>query len=329
MNKTFLYKQNTTNQQDTVKLLSKDSLQPSMNIELLKSSLNKTNAKEDSIIKMIRQGYDATSYYFVQTEKTAPLKNYFLNPNYFSEHNQISSTELKRDELKHNLSEQVRFKQTDYLLLVLLFLASLIAFVRFSTHNYIKRISASVFSFAYSRTLYNERTKLLFVKDFILQIVFFISAGILAVHLALYFHLQDKTAIKPQVYIWYPLIIFSLVFMYRIFIRILGVLTYTSDIVSEYLYYFSNTLKFLGIFNVIVLFALLFGAQSAQIYIIYLSFFIYISLYIIRIYKIIFEFLTNRFSLFYFILYFCALEIVPIMMFIKQILMQSGTDFVF
>ncbi|MCF6241445.1 MAG: DUF4271 domain-containing protein [Bacteroidales bacterium] len=329
MNKTFLYQENSTNQQDTVKPLNKDSLKHKVNIEFLKGSRNKSDTHQDSLIKMIRQGYDATSYYFVQTKKTAPLKDYFLNPQYFSEQNQISTTELKSDSLNSEFPEKFTFKQSDVLLLVLLFLASLIAFVRFSTHNYIKQITASVFSFAYSRTLFNERSKLLFVKDFILQFVFFISAGILAIHFSLYFHWLDENEITLKLYIWYPLIIFFIIFIYRVFIRILGELTYTSVIVSEYLYYFGNSLKFLGIFNVIVLFALLFGVASAQIYMIYLSFFVYISLYLIRLYKIFFDFLANRFSLFYFILYFCALEIVPIIMLIKQISVESGTNFVF
>ncbi len=328
MTKNFLYIRNPSNQQDSLKPVKNDSLKQSMSIELLKGKLKKADT-QDSLIQMIRQGYDATSYYFVQSKKTAPIKDYFLNPKYFSETQKISGTEIPSQNSAIYSSENFRLKQSDVLLLVLLFLASLIAFVRFSTHNYIKRITASVFSFAYSRTLYNERTKLLFIKDFVLQIVFFISAGILAIQFALHFQVLDKSELSTQIYVLTPVLIFSLIFMYGIFIRILGLLTYTSNIVSEYLYYFSNSLKFLGIFNVIILFALLFGAQSAQIYLIYLSFFVYLSLYAIRVYKIIFDFLINRFSLFYFVLYFCALEIVPIIMLLKQISIQTGINFVF
>jgi hypothetical protein len=315
--------QNTVNQQDSL-ANNNDSLKQSLDAKFSHSALKEPYGKQDSIIQQITQGYDATSYYYVQSENTAPIADYFLNPNYFPVHHaEIIS------ETKNNLSNEFALKQTDVLLLVLLGLASLIAYVRFSTHDYIKRITVSVFSFAYSRTLYNERTKLLFVKDFILQIVFFISSGILALHFAFYFHLIDDNKAGAREYFLFPLIIFGFILFYRIFIRFLGVLTNSEGIVLEYLYYFSNSLKFLGIFNVIVLFALLFGTQSFQFYLIYLSFFVYISLYLIRVYKIFFDFLSNRFSLFYFILYFCALEIVPIMMLIKQISILSGTKFVF
>ncbi len=325
----FSYIQNIANKQVSLASTSNDSLRQSSGTKFLNSDLKKINSEQDSIIQQISQGYDATSYYYVQSENTAPIADYFLNPNYFPAHHTEIISETKNRENIGISSNEFALKQTDVLLLVLLGLASLIAYVRFSTHDYIKRITVSVFSFAYLRTLYNERIKLLFVKDFILQIVFFISSGILALHFAFYFHLIDDSKAGAREYFLFPLVIFGFILFYRIFIRFLGVLTNSERIVFEYLYYFSNSLKFLGIFNVIVLFALLFGTQSFQNYLIYLSFLVYISLYLIRVYKIFFDFLSNRFSLFYFILYFCALEIVPIMMLIKQISILSGTEFVF
>lgn len=330
MNKNFLYNKSFSNQQDsTDNRIGDDSLKKHLNIEVLKSKLKKSDTGKDSLVQMINQGYDATSYYFAQSKESAPLKDYFLNPLYFSERNQRTSTEHKNESLALSKSGKFSLNQSDVLLLVLLLLASLIAFVRFSTHNYINRIVASVFSFAYSRTLYNERNKLLLVKDFVLQIVFFVSAGILLVQIMDYFHLFDEKEISSQMYYFAPVIIFLFVISYRIFVRILGALTYTSGLVSEYLYYFSNSLKFLGIFNVIVLFALLFGTPSLQVFIIYASFFVYVSIYLLRIYKIILDFLSNRFSLFYLILYFCALEIVPIIMLIKQISNNTSINFLF
>jgi hypothetical protein len=322
------YIQNVANKQVSLISSSNDSLKQSSDTELLNSGLKEVK-REQGIIHRISEGYDATSYYYVQSSNTAPIADYFLNPNYFPLRRTEITSETKNSENYGISSNKFALKQSDVLLLVLLGLAALIAYVRFSTHDYIKRITLSVFSFAYVRTLYNDRTKLLFVKDFILQIVFYISSGIFAIHLAFYFHLIDDNKAAAAMYFIFPLIIFGFILFYRIFIWFLGVLTNSEKIVFEYLYYFGNSLKFLGIFNVIVLFALLFGTQSFQIYLIYLSFFVYISLYFIRLYKIFLDFLSNRFSLFYFILYFCALEIVPIMILIKQISILSGTEFVF
>lgn len=326
----FSYFKNSVNiRQDTSALTSNvDSLKLSLNANFSDSSFL-INKKEANIIQKIKQGYDATSYYYQQSDSFAPIAGYFLNPDYFPQHyTEISGQSLKAEN-SLNLSNEFKLKQSDALLLILLGLAALIAYVRFSTYGLIKRISISVFSFAYSRTLYNEHTKLLFFKNIILQTVFYISSGILLVHLGLHFHFFNETAVSLSTYLLAILIILTLIVFYKVLVWLLGILSDSKEIVLEYLYYINNSLKFLGLFNVIVLFVLLFGVSYFQIYLVYIIFLIYLIVYVIRVYKIFYEFFRNRFSLFYLILYFCALEIVPIMMLIKHITILSATEFVY
>jgi len=311
-----------SNQQDTV-IAQNDSLENNTVSKLLNLNKKKT-AEKDSIVKLIEQGYDATSFFYVTWEKDATPTNTFLNPAIFKKAKTFKE-QVTPDNLTNN-NQQMPFKEADILLLVLLMLVSLVAYVRISTKDYIKKITASVFNFAYLRTLFNERTKLMWIKDAILLLIFYVSAGILTDSLVktLGFSFPETDI---NIAISTTVIIFLLIFFYQLIVRILGYLSFTSRIVAEYLFYFNNLLKFLGIFNLIILFALIFGPEYSKIYLAYIIFFTYIIIYTLRVYKIFSDFLVNRFSLFYFILYFCALEIVPIMMLIKLFSTITGTKF--
>ena len=309
-----IYKIKNIVQNDTTEIVSDNT-----NVQ------NTTQQSEptDSFIRLIQQGYDATSYYYANSQKNAPLQNNFLNPAIFK----INTTNKQKQTLP--LAEKTHglvFKETDILLLVSLILISGLAYIRISTKNYIKKLIASVFSFVYSRTLYNEHTKLLWIKDFVLLVVFYAGAGILATQILKDFYPEsNKTGI--DLYYLTPIIILGINLIYQFVVKIIGVLSGTSKLVSEYLFYFNNSLKFLGVFNLVVIFPLIFGPQESKIYIIYFIFFTYITTYLLRVYKILLDFLSNRFSLFYYILYFCALEIVPIMMLIKLFSTIVGTKF--
>ncbi len=308
-----------TVQQDTInnsayKSLTDSIVQNDTNSLFLKP---KNFLKEDAFIKKIKKDFDATSYYYSNNTQEVPIAPYFLNPKLFSV-NKLSKQDINTVSSNDKSANNFSFKQSDILLFLLLFLASLLAYIRINTNYYIRQISVSVFSFAYSRTLFNERTKLFLFYDVLLLLVNFFTSGILIQMLLSYFGYKNSAIPDFLSIIYTALLVIILFSIYQILVRFIGMLSNNANIISEYLFYFNNSLKFLGIFNLIVVFILLYTTENLRILVIYFIFFVYISVYFIRIYKIFLDFLRNRFSLFYFILYFCALEIIPIMILLKH-----------
>ena len=308
-----------TVQQDTLSNKSSKSLMDTI-VQKDTNSLFQTlksPVKEDAFIKKINQDYDATGYYYVNSTKEVPVTPYFLNPEIFSVSKQTKQ-EVDTVSSSSKSADNFTLKQSDVLLFVLLILASLIAYVRIKTHEYIRKISISVFSFPYSRTLFNEHTKLFLIYDFLLLTVYYLTSGILIQMLLFYYGYGDSAIPGFKLIIYTSGFVFAVLLSYQILVRFLGEISNTRNIVSEYLFYLNNSLKFSGIFNLIVVFILLYSSENFGIFLIYLTFFLYLTLYVIRVYKIFFDFLRNQFSLFYFILYFCALEIIPVMILLKH-----------
>ena len=311
------YSSQTTNIQENSTVLQKDSLLKKE--EIITINQKTQSPKKTNILQLIEDGYDATSYYYTNWQKHVPLSNIFL------QHKALyKTTTVQKEPVKTQKVNNTFFKESDILLLILLLLLGLIAYVKVNTKDYIKKISTSVISFAYSRTLQNEHTKIYLLKDWILLFTFYISSGVLIVQVLSYFNIDLQYSNKILSYFYISAIVFGLSNIYQIIIRLVSMLSFNVKPVLEYLFYFNNLLKFLGIFQIIILSALLYAPENSRIYFIYLIIFTYLIISLLRIYKIFYDFLTNQFSLIYFILYFCALEIVPIMVLAKTIIKLLG-----
>lgn len=205
----------------------------------------------------------------------------------------------------------------DGLFFILLFLLVLIAFVKISGKNYFRRISTSLVNYSYSNSFFKEKNLAHSLFNIILLIVFFISFSIFISVLVQYFKLSFSNDNR-----WFYLFIFfvatvSIVILHTLIYIILGFLTKNSIIASQYLFFFFNLLRVLAVLIVILLFGSVFSISIAKTVFIYFSFFVLIIALFIRMYRIILIFFDNRFPLYYMILYFCALEIVPTLLFIK------------
>lgn len=320
MSKKVSYVQQNNSQTDTIK--QSDTTGKSENFEKTFSRdmfLDKSQENEkNSLVKKIEDGYDATSYIYSVSGEAIPLTDNFLNPAYFNELSTANksrklSTATNNKSIKPYSDTGFGIDEYDFLLFGLIVLLALISFVKVSGKSYLQRIMSSILSFSYSHMLYNERNKLFQLNDLVLLFVFHISAGLLLVSIAEYFSITIATDNKFLIYLGCIGIAFVFIHTYKLILRFIGGFLLHYKVVSEHLFYVNNILKFLGILNVIVLFGILFAPENSKALFIFTIIFLYIIAYIIRVFKIISDFLTNQFSLFYLILYFCALEIVPIM----------------
>ena len=308
----YLPQRNT--QTDTIKQSDttgkKDNFKEAFSRDMLSNKA--LEKKKDTLVVKIEEGYDATSYIYSLSGEPVPLTDHFLNPAYFKEF--ITPTKTNKKAIKKTEDPGLGIGETDFLLLSLIGLLVLIGFVRISGKSYLQRIMSSILSFSFSNMLYNERNKLFQLNDLILMFVYYISTGIFLLTVFEFFNIPIAGDKKFIIYLSLISIIFILINAYKMVIIFIGVFLVKTKLVSEYLFYVNNILKFLGILTVILLFGILFAPENSKVIFIFIILIAYATTYITRAFKIFSDFLTNQFSLFYMILYFCALEIVPIVM---------------
>jgi len=266
---------------------------------------------------------DSTSYIYVNADKPVPLADYFLNFKFLNsdESKEVSlSSEKLTTEIgseKKVRKPKVSLQYIDGVLFLLLALFSLIAFVRITGKNYLKRVFTSIINISYSNSFFKEKNLAYTLNNNVLMLVFFISVGMFIEVMVDYFQYPEPFPGKWQQMIFYALFMLINVVIYKLVYRVLGFFTGNYSEVAEYLFFFTNLLKILGIGYVILLFGSFFTTDTGKTIFIYIAIFLTIFMFFVKIYRILVIFFKNRFSLYYMILYFCALEIIPVILFVK------------
>ncbi|MEN8121437.1 MAG: DUF4271 domain-containing protein [Bacteroidota bacterium] len=315
------YLQQKNTQTDTIKqsdtIGKKNNFKETFSREMI-SNKNPENQKS-TLVKQIEEGYDVTSYIYSVSGDAIPLTDCFLNPAYFNEliipaKSSSLSTITNDKSIIKKRDTGLGIDEADFLLLALIVLIALIGFVRISGKSYLQRTMSSILNFSFSNMLFNEKNKLFQLNDLVLMFVFYISTGMFFVTFFEYINIPMAADKKLLIYFSLIGITFVSISAYKFAIILIGIFLTQYKVVSEHLFYVNNVLKILGILTVIALFGILFAPENTKVIFIFLILFCYIIAYITRGFKMISDFLTNQFSLFYMILYFCALEIVPIVM---------------
>lgn len=278
---------------------------------------------------------DSTSYVFVHAKDPVPLTNYFLNFKYTNSLDESNNagqsgrifTEVNENKAVKDLS--LSFKYSDAVLLILIALFSLIAFVKISGKNYLNRIITSVGNYSYSNSFFKEKNLAYTLNNNILNFIFFISTAMMIGLIIDSFDFPMPIPGKWSQMTLYLTIIVSLVVVYKIVYRLFGVFIGNYKIAAEYLFFFSNLLKILGIFYVIILFGSHFTHGALKNVFLYTTILATFIVYFIKVYRILVIFLKNRFPLYYMILYFCALEIIPVVLIIKILGLFSHENYTF
>ena len=316
MSKPFLHYQQNNTQADTIvnsdTSLTNTKHQANFHNQVL--NFKDTTQEKSLLITKIKNNFDATSYIYTVSGKPVELTNCFINNLYFQNKAKIEhNTEVNTKSTFSNHENGVfKISETDYLLLILVLLSALLAFVKLNGKSYFQRKISSIQSFTFSNFLFKERNKLFQLNDLLSLFVFHVSFGILLVNLFEYFNFPIVNYNKAFVYFVFIVLNFIFIYLYKVFILISGKYFSISKNVSEYLFYTNSNLIILGVLNIFFLFGILFAPQNNVNLFIYSILFIYGLSYFARGLKIFSVFLTNRFPLFYMILYFCALEIVPL-----------------
>ena len=278
---------------------------------------------------------DSTSYIYTHAKEPVPISIEILNFQYFDSYeleksggeSGILKTTIEEEVIKEN--SKLSLQYSDAILLILIGLFSLIAFVRISGKNYLHRIINSVSNYSYAHSFFKERNLAYTLFNNILMFVFFIAAGMGLVVVVKQFGLPELLPGRWQQFFLYTGMVLFGVVLYKVVYRLFGAIVGIYPIVNEYLFFFGNMLKILGIAYVILLFGSHFTGAGIKNYFIYLFIFLTILAFFVKIYRILVIFFRNRFPLYYMILYFCALEIIPVVLLIKILLVVIKEEFTF
>ena len=170
-------------------------------------------------------------------------------------------------------------------------------------------------------SLFRNRSSLYQQTSFLLFLNYLLSGG-------LFMYLSLKTF---QVEVFNrgdaPLLIYSLilvglaglyVYLYVV-IRLTGFFSLSREVMSEFshftILFFHNTGVYLFPFNVLIPYI----NKEVAPWLIYTGFLLIAGLYVLRMVKVIILFMKERFSLFFLFLYLCALEILPVLIFLHLI----------
>jgi len=274
---------------------------------------------------------DSTSYIYYSANQDVPLNYFFLNFQYLTStvlpESTLETSTAIHPKAKENVinQEEFSFKYSDFVLIVIIFLFSMIAYIRFSGKNYLNKVTTSIFNYSYSSSFFKEKNLAFVLNNNLLLVVFYISAAMLVVVFTDYYGFAGLSEGKwSQFFINLAILVLLIVF-YKLVYRLCGLLFGQYRIVADYLFYFGHILKICGIFYLIMLLGAFFSNDSWKFIFIYLTIFITVFAYFIKITRILSILIKNRFSLYYLILYFCALEIIPVLLLFK-ILVHIGKN---
>ncbi len=278
---------------------------------------------------------DSTSYIYHSSNLDVPLADYFLSFKYLTSADKVQTTDrlstskiVKKPD-NTSSSQNFSFQYSDFVLLVIILLFSMLAYIRFYGKNYLNKVVTSIFNYSYSSSFFKEKNLAFVLNNNLLLIVFYISSAMIMGVIIDYFGISGLQTGKWFQFFVDLTIILVMVVSYKLIYRLCGLIFGQYRIVSDYLFYLGNLLKITGIFYLIMLLGAFFSNDSWKFIFIYLTILITVFVYFIKITRIISILFKNRFSLYYLILYFCALEIVPIMLLFKILLLISRNNFHF
>lgn len=273
---------------------------------------------------------DSSGVFYSQHNENLPLEKNFLKIEYinFSQNQTDTVKYYDKEKIAQKSGKSLSFtlQYTDFVLIVLIGLFSLLAYIRLSGRNYFNRLIMSVRNYTYSVSFYREKNLALVLYKNLLSFIFYASTGLLASVIVEYFNLPVFNQDKILQFLILTGIIFILVILNRLLVRLGGFVFAKNRIASEYLFYYGNLLRLVGIVFLILNIGLFFINQKSEFIFIYIALFVALITYLVKVIRILIIFFNNRFSLYYLILYFCALEIIPVVLLIKLFLfyMQNG-----
>jgi hypothetical protein len=262
-------------------------------------------------IKKSVLGYNADSSVFYKEDRQEA--GFFILP-----HFELYDSQVVRP-IPAVIPNSVNYPSYGGWIIAFLYLALIIiAWARNNYNTYLDRIIKSVFSKQISNRLFKDITPQFVRANTLLNSLTIINLSVFFVLLLNYFKIGTVTS-NFVLSLVIGLLLFTLVSIKVYLIKILGNVFYVKELSDEYIHSISVYNKSMGIFILPVIFVLPFLHQSSGKVILFIGIFLLLGFYtmlLIRGLRIIFN---KHVRLFYLILYFCGLEILPILILYRTV----------
>jgi hypothetical protein len=285
-------------------------------LETIKKSIIKSNTLKNSY----KNGIDVTSIYYsnqILTRDTVPF-----SPISTKLKNIVSTVTLKSsaqnkptDVLTQNIPENELYTQLVLGLILIMF--AVFAWARYYYNKYVPRIFETLFNYSLFSKLFRERNILSQNASRIYNFVFMINTAVFANQIVMYFGIK----VFQLSYFYTLFLFFVAIFFISIFktliIRLLGFILDIGRTISEYIFCSQMINQAIGLFLFPVILSIPYINIQIRPYLILSGIIIVVLLYFMQIYRLVQIILNKHFSIFYLILYLCALEFLPVLLILK------------
>jgi hypothetical protein len=224
---------------------------------------------------------------------------------------------ILKQELKDGKSIQPNNLYSDWILFIILTSAFLFSLVRSTSRSLIQNIFKSITYLGFRTDISWDIGGLFHWQSTLINLASFLNIGLFIYFIQRYYNLIQIPL--PQIVIWFSLFLLVIaVITSRHFVCLITG-SISGEIVAfrEYLYGIYQTYRLLGLILFVFIILISYTSfLSPEIY--FLAGFIILSiLYLFRIIRLLIIFINRHIPIFYFILYLCALEILPAFILIK------------
>ncbi len=209
--------------------------------------------------------------------------------------------------------------RSEWVFILLIFPVFIYLLVSLNDKYSLIRIIKIVFSNKYANTAYRNISPGIQLFQMLLGLLSMISISTFMLFAEIHFDINFLN-LEPGLLWLLNLLFISLAILLRYILNLsVGSVTRTGNLFKEYFFNISRSYKLIGIILMLLNFCISYLVSIPDKYIIFFSFSIVSILLLFRIIRLVYIFLIRRFSLFYLILYLCALEILPALIFIKYL----------
>ncbi len=256
----------------------------------------------------------------------ASIKDIDITPKavYFSTSNTQANT-LQSTHYKDYVQNSTSFKKTEFFTSTPWFLASvfmcliLFTWLQYFFQKHIAKMFVAIFSTNQASKLFTDKNILLERVFTFLNIIYILTAGLFVFQLLKYFNVEIYNLGDLQMFLLSTLFIFALFILRFVINWLVGQLFNWKNEMKEYNYNVFLSYKVLGLVLLPIVICMAYIPEIQKNILIYLAFVLIGLFYTIRYIRGMYLLGKKGFLLFYMILYFCTIEILPLLLLYRWI----------
>ena len=201
---------------------------------------------------------------------------------------------------------------------IMLFALVITAFLRFTYHRLFNHVISAFYHYPTSNRLFQGRNAVFTRFSVIFNLLFIINSGLFVYQTCLFYNITIPGIAEYQLYLAITGALAGFFILKIIIYKISGMLFLTSNAINEFLHNMFIYYKTFGLLLIPVTISIAFMEQQYVPYIIKGTAIVFILFFLLQIIRGIIISFKNKFSIFYLILYFCILEILPVLVIYKE-----------